>query len=130
MIVAAALAFSTAVVFAQTKLNANVPFAFTTMGEYLPSGHYTIVSASSANPGVLRIRNEATGQANNVGIGIPTVPDGTHQPRLVFKCAGDKCALSEVWRDDGRGYKFWTPRTKPSQLEHVAVIYLDRKNGD
>ena len=129
IIVAAAFACSAAVVFAQTKLTANVPFAFSTMGAHWSSGHYEIVSATSSNAGILLIRSVATGEQTNLGIGIPALADNSNAPRLVFKCAGEKCALSEVWRD-GRGYKFSTPRVKPSENEHVAVIYLDRKNGD
>jgi hypothetical protein len=130
MIVTAAFAFSAAAVFAQTKLTANVPFAFSTMGTHWSSGRYEIVSAMSSNAGVLWIRNVATGAETNLGIGNAAVPESTNAPRLVFKCADEKCALAEVWRDDGRGYKFPTPRLKPSQIEHVAVIHLDRKNGD
>jgi hypothetical protein len=130
MILAATVVLSAAAVFAQTKLTAKIPFAFGAMTEHMSAGRYEVVSASSATPGVLRIRNVATGEAANLGIGVPTVPENPKGARLVFKCAGETCAVSEVWRDDGRGYKFATPRVKPSQLERVAVIYLDRKNAD
>jgi len=130
MIVAATVALSAAAVFAQTKLTANIPFAFGAMTAHMSAGRYEIVSAMPSNAGVLQIRNVATGEAANLGIGIPTVPENAKGARLVFKCAGEACAVSEVWRDDGRGYKFATPQVKPSQLERVAVIYLDRKYAD
>jgi hypothetical protein len=130
MIVAAALALSTAAVFAQTKLTANVPFAFTTMGAQMSAGSYEIVSGSTSNAGVLWIRNVATGTKTVLGIGIPNGLDDTRGAHLVFKCAGETCALAELWREDGRGYKFSMPRVKPSQLERVAVIYFERKNVD
>ncbi len=129
MILTAALACSAAGVFAQTQMTARVPFAFSTMGGNLSAGKYAIVAASSKCPGILRIRDEKSGQQINLGIGVPTGRDNSDAPRLVFKCADDKCALAEVWRD-GAGYKFATPRVKPSQIERLAVIYLDRKNAD
>ena len=129
MILAAALAVSSAVVFAQTQMTAKVPFAFSTIGGNLSAGKYAIVTVSSNSPGVLRIRNEASGQQLNLGVGVPTVPGSNDAPRLVFKCADDKCALAEVWRG-ANGYKFATPRLRPSQNERIAVVYLDRKNAD
>lgn len=128
--IAAAFALSTAGAFAQTRLTANIPFAFSTSVAHLSAGRYEIVPASSSNAGVLWIRNVATGEGTTLGIGMPAVPDDKGA-RLVFKCAGETCALAEVWRGNGgRGYKFSTPKVKPSELERVAVIYLDRKNGD
>jgi hypothetical protein len=129
MILAAALAVSSAVVFAQTRMTANVPFAFTTMGGTLSAGKYALVAVSSNSPGVLRIQNQKTGQQVNLGIGVPTVADSNNAPRLVFKCADDKCALAEVWHG-ANGYKFATPRVRPSQNERIAVVYLDRKYAD
>jgi hypothetical protein len=130
MILAATVALSAGAVFAQTKLTAKIPFAFGAMTEHMSAGRYEILRGLSSNPGVLQIRNVATGETANLGIGIPAMPENSKGARLVFKCAGEKCAVSEVWRDDGRGYKFSTPRVKPSQLERVAVIYFDRKNAD
>jgi hypothetical protein len=89
------LLFATASAYAQTALQANVPFNFIVAGNTLPAGEYTIRSLDT-NARVLVIRGSDESQkmvmANSCASAKPS--DTT---KLVFHRYGDRYFLSQIW---------------------------------
>jgi hypothetical protein len=125
MLTAAALTIGAAAIYGQGNIVANIPFAFHAAGGAHAAGTYNVLSISQNN-GVLALRNAETGKAVILGIGVPEGGSryGDSRARLVFRCGDESgCALSQVWASSSQGWSFAAPRLKPSELEHVAVVY-------
>ena len=129
MLTAAVLTLGATAAYGEEVMKANVPFAFRTAAGVQPAGEYS-VGKLGYDHSVLTIRNLDTLNATIIGMGIPDGTSNDGRARLVFRCGNEAgCALSAVWVD-GHGTKFKTPHLKPSELERVAVIYLDRKASE
>jgi hypothetical protein len=87
------LALAVNVAFAQSKKQANVPFAFTVDQTSMAAGQYSI---TEVNDRVLQIRNDAT-KATVTIIALREESLKPQNPRLVFHKYGDRYVLAEVW---------------------------------
>jgi hypothetical protein len=126
MLTAAVLTLGAAAAYGQNTMTANVPFAFQTIGGLQAAGHYEVAPVSGFAR-TLSLRNLETSKAILLGIGTGADRTEGGRPRLVFNCGSESaCVLTSVWLDDGRIYAYPRPHRKPSELERVAVIYLDR----
>ena len=120
---------SAAAAYGQTKITAEIPFSFRTAAGVQPAGQYAVIPASLGGD-VLAIQSVETGRSTLLGIGARDSANGT-RPRLVFHCGSESgCALTGVWMSDGRGWAFKTPKVKPSEQEHVAVVYFNDKQSE
>jgi len=94
-----ALAFVTAVVSANgqsRRAKANVPFEFIVGETTLPSGNYSVDSASSSGD-CLKISNIA---AKNTAMRLTMTVDGkAGNAKLIFHRYGQRYFLAEVWSD-------------------------------
>ena len=123
ILTAAVLTLGAAAAHAQNKVSANIPFSFRTVAGEQAAGNYDVVSISGS---VLQLRNVATAKATFLVSGIAASDSRNAHARLVFKCSDESgCALSAIYAGDGSGWSYVTPRPKPSEEEHVAVIYLN-----
>lgn len=126
MLTAAVLTLGAAAAYGQEPMTANVPFAFHTAAGIQPAGQYNLNSISDTSA-VFTLRNQATGKGTMLGIALPAGQSANPRPRLEFVCSDNNgCALSAVWGLDGRGWKYNRPNHKPSEYEHVAVVYFER----
>jgi hypothetical protein len=130
MLTAAVLTLSAAAAYGQAPLNANIPFAYRTSNASLAAGKYTIMPMTRGSLSVVRIENLATGTSDMVLAGAP-IDKASGAARLVFKC-GDVhgCALAEAYDDNGRGWKFNTPRLTGAEIERLAVVLLHRTDAE
>lgn len=97
-----ALCGAAPVVSAQSKIGADIPFAFAVGNNEYPAGAWTFErSASTAGLYTLRDRN-----GKPVAMVMTTGLGGNDQfgpPRLVFHRYGTEYYLAEIWRSPGSG---------------------------
>jgi hypothetical protein len=129
-LLAGILSFGAIAVSAQTSLRATVPFSFQLPHAQMPPGDYTVQQLSSGSPMIVFRNWRASKAAIVMASGtIGNSRDG--RPRLVFRCAENHCALSEVWGalPEG-GVKVLAPRLNPRDQEQLSVVYLERKQAE
>jgi hypothetical protein len=94
---AVALIVSVPFVQAQSKLQADVPFAFTLQDKAMPAGNYQIIAVDDQ---VLEVWNMDSHRGKLLLKQISVQAPEAKSPRLVFNKYGDHYFLSEIW--DGR----------------------------
>ena len=129
LLITAAVTLSAAAAYGQTKITAEIPFSFRTAAGVQPAGQYAVIPAS-LDGDVLAIQSVETGRSTLLGMGARDSANDT-RPRLVFHYGSESgCALTGVWMSDGRRWAFKTPKIKPSEQEHVAVVYFNNKQSE
>jgi hypothetical protein len=107
--------------FAQSGVQATVPFDFTVGNKLLPAGTYYITTASSSRS-VIVVKSHQKPYAVLTGVN----PDGHRSPnggKWIFKKYGDQYFLSEILCDDAN-MNFAVPASKTEkkvQLEEARV---------
>jgi hypothetical protein len=94
---AAALIVSVPFVQAQSRVNADVPFAFSLQDKAMPAGNYQIISLSGQTLEVLNL-DTRHGQLLAKQISVQSSKD--QSPKLVFHKYGDQYFLSQIWYGD------------------------------
>jgi hypothetical protein len=125
---AATAVFFGTTAFGQTTL-ANVPFAFSVPGgASIAAGNYVINLDAHYGGKVVRLYNADTHQAAvAITFSAGGGPAEQSNPRLVFRCGDEGCALSEVWTANA-GYAL-TP-VKIRTHEYLASIPLTIHQGN
>ena len=93
---AAALIFSVPLVQAQSRVNADVPFAFSLQDKAMPAGNYQIIARGQA----LEIRNLDTEHGQLLVKQMSVQSTKYQSPKLVFHKYGDQYFLSQIWYGD------------------------------
>jgi hypothetical protein len=131
LILTAVALSSAAAVSAQGKVAADVPFAFRAAGQEFNAGTYYFSQYGDSGSGMLMLMNQDAGRTKFVTTAAPEDVSRDSSPKLVFRCGDESgCALSAVQLANGRAWKLRVPHLKPSELERIAVIYLDRKQAE
>ena len=126
LIAAAGLTLSAAAAYGQSRMTANVPFAFTTAAGTQPAGQYTV--ANSADGSMMKLENRDTRNSSLLGPGVPNGVEKKANPRLVFVCGSESgCALTSVVIGDGRAWSYKAPRMKPSETARITVVNLESR---
>ncbi len=114
--------------FGQTTMKADVPFAFNIPGGAgEAAGNYVINLDNQSGGKVLRFYNTDTHHAAvAITFGAGGGPMEKVDPRLVFRCGNEGCALSEVWTLNG-GYA--VAHGKVRHHEYLASIPLTIHQG-
>jgi hypothetical protein len=97
-LVVLSLLLSAAGAFAQTRLQANVPFAFTVGKAHVPAGTGEVKKDFETFS--VMIRNVRTGKAV-LAMGTPQNLSGK-TAKLVFRHVGDQYTLTQIWGAEGR----------------------------
>jgi hypothetical protein len=126
---AATAVFFGTTAFGQTTMKADVPFAFSIPGGAGASaGNYVINLDSNGGTKVLRLYNVDTHHsAVAITFGAGGGPGDQVEPRLVFRCGDEGCALSEIWTLNG-GYAVAHGKIRPH--EYLASIPLTIHQGN
>jgi hypothetical protein len=125
---AATAVFLGTTAFAQTTMRADVPFGFHVSGGGVDAGNYLIHVENGGTGKVVTIyNNDSHHSALAVTFQLFAKPGEAIRPRLVFRCGGTGCALSEVWTLDG-GYGI--QQGKPRAHEYLASIPLTVQHGN
>ena len=95
---AVALMISVPMTQAQSRVRADVPFAFSLEQSSMPAGGYEI---SSIDEKVISVRNLETGQARLLIASMHVQASQDQHAKLVFHKCGDQYFLSQIW--DGSG---------------------------
>jgi hypothetical protein len=90
-------------------LKANIPFQFRANNANLPAGEYTINSVGAIGGHIYRVHNIGTRQSVLVLVRSALSSKAGEDPRLVFVCKSEACALSQLWTADA-GYQLSTPQ--------------------
>ena len=99
---AVALVAAAGTISAQTRLTAEVPFAFRVNGTLMAPGSYTIGNTSN---NILKLRNESE---HKTAVVLGHVGDASREwqkagvPKIGFECYDGECSLVKVWTGDGR----------------------------
>jgi len=105
-----------------TRASAQIPFEFLVGDRSLPSGKYTVSTATRAGD-VLMIKNADT---NRAAVRLTNVmqPKGDKtQARLVFHRYGQRYFLSEVWMGrNSSGYQLLKSRQERSVERELAAV--------
>jgi hypothetical protein len=115
------LLFATASAYAQTMLQANVPFNFIVAGKTLPAGEYTVHSLGTIQR-VLLIRGSDMSQMVVVNSCASAKPSDT--AKLVFHRYGDRYFLSQIWTAGNSSGAELPPSTRESEI----AMDLPRQN--
>ncbi|MEP6716278.1 MAG: hypothetical protein ABJC09_11945 [Terriglobia bacterium] len=105
------------VVYGQTAMTAEIPFAFRASGTTMPAGKYQVRS-ERMNTGVVvvQMRNVA---ANRSVLAVGGPPDWRNEgkARITFLCRPDSCYLSQIRTQSGTT-SYAAPKAAPH--DHVA----------
>jgi hypothetical protein len=127
LLLTAALTLSVAAAYGQNRVSANIPFSFQTVAGVQPAGQYAVSQVGEVN----KLTNVETGKASLLGIGVPEDNNRSKPAQFVFTCGSESgCALTSVQLADGRSWSYKAPRLKPSEVEHVAVVYLESRQAE
>ena len=100
--------------YAQSVVQANVPFAFNVGSSQLPAGSYRFTEDGSW---LVMIRNSTTG-ASVLSLGQRESPGGKRR-KLVFQHLGNRYFLTQIWGEQGSaGLKLRAP--KPETKFEIA----------
>ncbi len=121
-ILAVALIVSVPIVQAQsqTRLRADVPFAFSLQEKSMPIGSYEIISLSAQ---VLEVWNMDTQHGQLLVKQMSVQANKVQHPKLVFNKYGDQYFLSQIWdgRSDSGVQLAASDREKEEQLARNGV---------
>jgi hypothetical protein len=131
LILAAVSLTGGAAAYGQSNMVADVPFLFRANGQAFDAGTYTIEQYGHSNSGILKLSNREAGLTRFLTSTAPADASKDARPKLVFRCGDESgCALAAVELANGRTLKVRIPHLKPSEMERIAVIYLDRKQAE
>lgn len=117
--------------FGQTKMEAVVPFAFTSGSNALPAGTYDIqVLNVLSGKQIVLFRNSAAHKAV-MALGNSQYLDANKepQPRLNFLCNDDGCALTGVWTPT-QSFSYPATHHKGSGADRIATIAINAVKAD
>ena len=101
---AVALIISVPFLQAQSRVQANVPFAFTSQDKAMPAGNYEIIAL---NDQVLEVWNLDAQRGRVLLKQIAVQSSQAQDPKLVFHKYGNRYFLSQIWsRDSHYGIEF------------------------
>ena len=116
-LVVLSLLFTAAGAYAQSALEAHVPFAFKVGKTQMPAGDYAIANDTDTN--FITIRNVQTNEAV-LALGTRQSPSKTTD-KLVFRHVGDQYTLTEIWGGSWQpGMTLATPKQN-KQLEAASA---------
>jgi hypothetical protein len=129
--IAAGMAVTGAVASAQeTRLKANVPFAFSiNHSDSFAPGNYVV----SRDRNVWRVRNEDTRQTVIIGTAVAYQGREAETSSLRFECVGNRCQLRAIHAGGSSlGAEFPAPKLSKSDAAEVAVanVPLQPIQGD
>ena len=103
---------------------AKIPFAFEVNNKTMPAGEYELARVFENSNAPQMIRSTDSG----AGAILPTMvlhyTDRSSGPKLVFRCYGRECFLSEVWSGDGRAWKLSESRRE----KEITQISADEED--
>jgi hypothetical protein len=116
-LVVLSLLFTAAGAYAQSAVEAHVPFAFKVGKTQMPAGNYAIANDTDTN--FITIRNLKTNDAV-LALGTRQSHDKTTD-KLVFRHVGDQYSLTEIWGDASEPGMYVAAPKQKKQLEAASA---------
>lgn len=88
-------------IYAQIRVKADIPFAFTVVNEPLPAGSYAVARHSIAPAILVEALERADARALAATNSVEANPGLAVDPKLVFRRYGEQYFLAEVWLGAG-----------------------------
>jgi len=128
VLAASAIAFGT-VAFGQTRMTAEIPFAFHTLNATLPAGTYEVREAQlGGNPHLVMLRNAASNKTSMLGGAVfnsyRTSPSGA---AIDFVCKDGSCSLKAI-RSSWSSLEYATPNRGRDKEKSMAVVSIALKS--
>jgi hypothetical protein len=116
--------------YGQTKMKAEIPFAFSTVNATLPAGSYEFSGQSTTN--TTRLWNAASHRGVlAVSAPLDTYRTATGHPSIVFVCGNEGCSLKEIRTSNGTlTYQVSHRATRDKEAVSVISIPLTALNGE
>jgi hypothetical protein len=127
LMVTAAAMLMAGLASAQT-VTAQIPFAFRADGAVLPAGAYSLTTRAAANTRVFYVQNRRSLRSVIV---IPEASlNATATPasaKLIFRCQGENCALTQIWTGGSTAYQLHVPRpSKNNEMVRIVTLQAER----
>jgi hypothetical protein len=112
---------------AQYATRANVPFAFQAGDKMLAAGEYQVQRAPVGAGTEQLIRRTDSSASTFVFTNVLDPADQNAEAKLIFRCYGKECFLSEIWSGSGKGLKLMESRrekelTKASPENELVLV--------
>jgi hypothetical protein len=122
-----AIAFGT-VAFGQSRMTAEIPFAFHTLNATLPAGTYEVRETQlGGNPHLVVLRNAASNKTSFLGGAMfntyRTSPNGA---AIEFVCKDGSCSLKAI-RSSWSSLEYATPNKARDKEKRMAVVSIALK---
>jgi hypothetical protein len=114
------------VAYGQTRMTAEIPFAFHTATASLPAGTYQFAPQANSGGHMVVIRNVETRNASLAGWAVHNVYDtAKNKPVVEFLCGANGCSLKAIRTAAG---SLEYPAQHKSKKAEVAVISVPLKS--
>ena len=91
-------------VYAQSRIQVEIPFPFTVADKLFPADTYTAVRLPPASPNVIQVRSpDLSTQAILIMNCLEARPNQEVKPKFVFRRYGDQYFLAQVWMGGALG---------------------------
>lgn len=118
------LATSVSAMYGQGRLTAHVPFSFKVGKTTLEAGDYAIAQSSPSSNRVVQLYSADAEKNVLMLVQNPIYESKDNRPRIVFSCAADECAISQIF--NGRdGWQLAAPKLSPAEKERLSVVYFN-----
>ena len=116
--------------FAQTRMTADVPFAFKTATGTLPAGTYEFTPRASSLSHLVVVRNKATGKSVFAGTPLFNAWNkAAGYPAAIFVCGASGCTLKALLTREGSS-EYAVPNAKGKEKLAVIEVPLKSLNAD
>lgn len=116
--------------YGQEPLTATVPFDFRTAHKKMPAGDYRIYPQDKATGGRLLRLVHVAEKDTVMTIGLPFDTFHKGSPAVLFRCAGDRCALEGVRTTEGSVTYPGAAKLIDNPETAVVTVPLRAVNGD
>lgn len=124
----ALLMLTGAVAFAQSEMKLDVPFAFHTPTNQMPAGKYYVTELGGLRSApFFRLQHAETGKSALVVAPVSVERRSSEKglpPAVSFKCAGDYCAIAEIFQIASTTGHAIPVKMKPAAGTTVATITI------
>jgi hypothetical protein len=126
-----AAAMLTAGLASAQSVKAQVPFAFRAAGAVMPAGVYRVTTHVSSSPHLVYVENERS--LRSVVL-VPQQPlsakPGSTEARLVFRCEGEDCSLTQIWAGGANAFQVAAPKSPKHADAAIRIVTLRAERAD
>jgi hypothetical protein len=130
LMVTAAAMLMAGLASAQT-VTAEIPFAFRANGAVLQAGTYRLKTSDSSGTHIVYMQSQRS--LKSIMIVPQTSLDSRRwgsDPKLVFRCEGENCALTQIWSGGALGFQLHYPKSSGHEEATFRFVTLRAERAD